>query len=208
MEYTYSNGVITFPGKELTLLDKLVLEFTTRLNVKYVIVSGYVAILFGRSRNTEDVDIFIEKLDERAFEEFYNGVIKDGKFYCLNAESPEDAYVLLTKDGSSIRFAEEGTFDPNFEIKFPANRLNRHSLENALIVKLGGNRNIRIGPLELQLAYKLKLGSEKDYEDAAHTYIAFKKDLNLSVLRGFLDELGIKRSLAERILDKDVYEKR
>ena len=42
--------------KELNLLDKFVLEFVRILekHVNYVIVSGYVAILFGRARSTEE----------------------------------------------------------------------------------------------------------------------------------------------------------
>ncbi len=207
MEYSYSKGVITLPDKELTILDRLVLAFTSKINVKYVIVSGYVAILFGRSRSTEDVDIFIEELGRQDFAKFYNRIVKDGRFYCLNAESSKDAYEMLTEHGSSIRFAEKGTFDPNFEIKFPSNSLNRFSLENAMVVKFNKRQGLRIGPLELQLAYKLKLGSEKDYDDAAHLYIAFKDDLDMPALRDFIEELGIKRSIVEHILDRDVYEK-
>lgn len=46
-------------------LDEMVLEFTEILDeddIDYVIVSGYVAILTGRSRATEDIDIVIERL--------------------------------------------------------------------------------------------------------------------------------------------------
>ncbi|HLD41949.1 MAG TPA: hypothetical protein VJB06_02850 [archaeon] len=45
-------------------LDKFVLDFIKILekHAKYVIVSGYVAILFGRSRGTEDIDMFIGRL--------------------------------------------------------------------------------------------------------------------------------------------------
>lgn len=48
----------------LSELDERVLGFTRILekHVEYVIVSGYVSILFGRARATEDVDILIKEL--------------------------------------------------------------------------------------------------------------------------------------------------
>jgi hypothetical protein len=59
MEIEFKEDKIIF-NRELSLLDSFVLSFTEHLasnNIKYVIVSGYVAILFGRSRISEDVDI-------------------------------------------------------------------------------------------------------------------------------------------------------
>ena len=206
MEFTFKNGEIIYPNKALTVLDELVIEFISRINVKYVIVSGYVAILFGRDRHTEDVDLFIEKLDEKKFKKFYNAIVVSGNFECFNAESAEDAYNLLTKEKSSIRFVEKGSIDPNFEVKFPTNRLHLNSLENAIAVKFDGKTPIKIGPLELQLAYKLRLGSDKDYEDAAHLYEIFRDHLDKKKIIDFMTELGIKRSTAETVLGKDVYE--
>jgi hypothetical protein len=43
--------------RELSELDRLVLEFVKCLEFDYVIVAGYVAILLGRARTTDDVDI-------------------------------------------------------------------------------------------------------------------------------------------------------
>jgi len=56
--------------RNLSELDKLVIEFTNffeRYSINYVIVSGYVSILFGRARSTEDIDILVEKLDFNKF---------------------------------------------------------------------------------------------------------------------------------------------
>ncbi len=83
-----------------------------------MIVSGYVAILFGRDRHTEDVDMFIRSMNAKDFSKLFNKIISSKKYYCINAEDANDAYNLL-KEKSSIRFAEKNTFDPNFEIKFP-----------------------------------------------------------------------------------------
>ena len=53
--------------KEINELDELVFKFVKILETytSYVIVSGYVAILLGRDRGTEDIDIIIPKLDKQ-----------------------------------------------------------------------------------------------------------------------------------------------
>ena len=60
MEYAYSNDRIKYVGKRLTVLDKLVIDFLSCIDSDYVIVSGYIAILFGMDRHTEDIDIFMK----------------------------------------------------------------------------------------------------------------------------------------------------
>ncbi len=70
MEYSYASRRIEFPGKELTVLDKLVLKFVAAIDFNYVIMSGYIAILFGRSRSTEDIDLFIDRLPQKKFADF------------------------------------------------------------------------------------------------------------------------------------------
>ncbi len=203
MEYTYSKIEIIYPNKELTIIDKLVFDFVSRINVKYVIVSGYVAILFGRNRNTEDIDLFIEELDFKDFSRFYDNIISSKKYYCINAEDAREAYHILTIDKSSIRFAEPDTFDPNFEIKFPQNELNHHSLQKAVTVKVNKKYEIKIGPMELQLAYKLKLGSEKDLLDASHLYEIFRNDIDKQELKLFVKKLNISESTAKKIFGDD-----
>jgi len=51
------------------------------------LISGYVAILFGRSRASEDIDIFIEKLSYDRFLELWKAL--DEKFECLNTTKPK-----------------------------------------------------------------------------------------------------------------------
>lgn len=63
MEYIADKKEIIL-DKELNNLDKFVLEFTELLE-EYVVVSGYVSILFGRSRMTEDVDLLISPYAEK-----------------------------------------------------------------------------------------------------------------------------------------------
>ncbi len=200
MEYEYSEDSIRLPGKALTVIDRLVLDFVSRIKIKYVIVSGYVAILFGRNRNTEDIDLFIERVKLGEFTKFYENIIASKRYYCINAENAKEAYELLTDEKSSIRFAEPGTFDPNFEVKFPQNELNLYSLEHAIDVVINERHRIKMGPMELQLAYKLKLGSEKDLLDAAHLYEIFKKDINRRELKSFIKKLEVNEKTAKGIL--------
>jgi RecA-family ATPase len=65
MEFNKEKREITLE-RELSDLDKLVLRYIEILSkhVDYVIISGYVSILLGRSRSTEDVDVFIKKMSE------------------------------------------------------------------------------------------------------------------------------------------------
>jgi len=64
MKMNYSGNRIEIK-RILSDLDKFVAGFVKILDgmkIKYVIVSGYVAILFGRTRGTEDIDIFISDM--------------------------------------------------------------------------------------------------------------------------------------------------
>ena len=53
---------------------------------------------------------------------------------------------------------------------------------------------IFISPLEMQIAFKLSLGSEKDLEDAKHIYEIFREKLNKKELDIFLDQLNVREN--------------
>lgn len=189
--------------RELSGLDKLVLRFTTMMNsceIDYVIISGYIAILFGRSRNTEDVDIFIEEMGFGKFEKFWNRLIEDG-FYCIGADSAKMAFYDYLKGNLALRFALNGEFIPNFEVKFPKSKYNRYSMDNKIKVMLDEGR-INTSELELQIAFKLHLGSEKDFEDARHLFKVFEEHLDIPLLKNQISELGVEKQ-AEMILWKE-----
>ena len=52
-----------------------------------------------------------------------------------------------------------------------------------------GDRHIFISPMEVQIPYKLKLGSEKDIEDAVHLYSIFRDHLDRDQFMSFLQNL-------------------
>jgi len=201
MEFEFKKNEIVF-DRELSNLDKLVLKFVKVLNkekVDYVIISGYIAILFGRSRGTEDVDLFIEEMPFEKFNDLWNALNKNG-FECINTSNSEEAYQEFLRNKTSIRFAEKGEFMPNFELKFPQTKYNQYSLKHKIRVLLNGEP-LNTSEIELQIAFKLNLGSDKDFEDARHLYKVFKEVLNIPLLKNQIRELGVEKE-AEKILWK------
>ncbi|OYT35884.1 hypothetical protein B6U91_02285 [Candidatus Pacearchaeota archaeon ex4484_71] len=177
--------------KGMNNLDKLVLNFTKileKLDIKYVLVSGYISILFGRSRSSEDIDIIVERMDKSLFNKFWNRVNK--KFESIITKNKSSAYrYLLT--GHTLRFARKNEFIPNIEMKFPKTELDEWTIENRKKVLL--NKNImHISPIELQIAFKLFLGSEKDLEDAKYLYNIFENDIEVSLLNEFMKKLKVR----------------
>ena len=185
---------------ELNDLDKLVIDFVRILDrnkVKYVLVSGYVSILFGRSRSSEDIDIIVKKLPKRRFAVLWEDLSK--YFECLVPDNFESAYDKYLMKQTSIRFSRKDQPIPNIEFMFPkAEDLDNWVLKNGKQVRL--NRYaLKISPIELQIAYKLFLGSGKDIEDARHLYQLFKENLNQKLLSEFLLKLD-KKGLFNRYL--------
>jgi len=189
-------------SRELSALDEDVLTFTQVLddcNVAYVIVSGYVAVLTGRSRSTEDIDVILESLSESETELLISELNERG--YWGMAMPLEEMYSMLS-EGSRIRIAEEGEMYPNFETWFVSNDVEREGLSNPLTVEFDEGQ-IEISPLELQIAYKLRLAqaadslSGKDFEDALHLYLTFEERFNTEQLETYVKELGVEDYYAE-----------
>jgi hypothetical protein len=189
-------------SRELSALDKDVLEFTGILescDVNYVIVSGYVAILTGRSRSTEDIDIILESLSETETEQLVTELKNHG--YWGMAMPLDEMYSMLS-EGSRIRIAEDGAMYPNFETWFVSNDVEREALSNPLTVMFDEGE-VEISPLELQIAYKLRLAQAsdslngKDFEDALHLYLTFEERFNTEQLETYVTELGVEEYYAE-----------
>lgn len=190
MEIEYSE-TIKFE-RELSKLDKFVIEFTKILNkhnIKYVLVSGYVSILFGRNRTSEDVDLIVEKINFRKFKELWNELYV--KFECLNTENIKQAYEEYLLNNISIRFSMKKIYVPNMEIKFPKTDLDKWTVEYKKEVKVNNNL-LFISPIELQIAFKLFLGSKKDIEDAHYLYRIFKDKINQKLFKRFNRQLNIE----------------
>jgi len=202
MEFGFKRNRIEFT-KELSNLDKLVIYFTKILEkqkIEYVIISGYIAVLFGRSRETEDVDLFIEEIGQEKFNALWNELYKNG-FECINESNPKRALKEYLENKLALRFALKETIIPNFEVKFPKTKYNQYSLQKKITVMLNGNK-INTSELELQIAFKLKLGSEKDFEDSRHLYKVFKEHLNINLLKSHIIEFNVEKE-AGKVLWKN-----
>ncbi len=179
---------IEFKDKEIQLkrnitdLDNFVFEMIKIIekHTKYVIISGYIAILFGRTRGTENVDMFIERIDFETFDKMFDNLIEND-MWCINGSNKKTMFKLL-EDDLAIRFAKKDTVIPNFKIKFIKDMYSKYSLDNKIKVILDGEE-LYTSPLEMQIPYKLELGSEKDVEDALHLYVLFEKYLNMEKMK-------------------------
>jgi hypothetical protein len=189
MEFTWDSQGIRI-DKTLTAYDEFALAFIELLEqegVRYVLLSGYVALLFGRSRQTEDIDLVIEDLDTQRFRELWARL--DKRFECLNTNDCDTALNEYLRDATAIRFSWPGRYLPNMEVKFVHQPLEQEALDHRLRVTLN-DRHLFISPIELQIAFKLFLGSEKDIEDAVHLYILFKEHPNRGVLDAYVKDLN------------------
>ncbi len=198
MEIEYTDEKIVF-NKTLSDLDRFVRDFVNILDknkVRYVIISGYIPILFGRSRQTEDVDMFIEKINFEIFKKLW--VDLQVCFECINTSNPNEAYEDYLGSGIAIRFSLKGLFVPNIEVKYPSMNADFWSLNNRRKV-LVNSEELYISPIEMQISFKLYLGSEKDIEDAKYLYSIFKNYIDIDVLKEFSKRFN-KQNLITRHL--------
>ena len=188
MEFTDEGVVIDKPPSNL---DRLMLEVGDVLNavgIEYSVVSGYVAVLFGRSRATEDIDVITERFDEGTADELAKRLREAG--YWGLAMPLDDLHETLADD-LPARIAEEGHRVPSVELKFAFDESDRISLDNAISVRLGGE-TLRVGSLEFQIAYKLDMGAQKDYEDALYLHEVAEPSRNETALKKYVTKLGVE----------------
>lgn len=199
MELTVTGKKIIF-NRELSNLDYFVIDFIKLLekhHVNYVIVSGYIAIVFGRSRNTEDVDIIVEKPSQTTFNVLWKDIIK--RYECVNISDPNEAYMEYLSQGCGIRFSQKGTIIPNIEFKCVHGDDDDISITQARLLVLNNNP-LRISPLEMQIAYKMYLGSDKDFEDAKFLFDLLNEHLDKAKLNSFLAAFNTKTTLVRKYL--------
>jgi len=175
--------------RDLSDLDTFTLDFVKILkkHTNYVIVSGYVAIILGRARASEDVDIIIPRIDFSTFQVFYNE-LKENNFYCLNAEKDDIVFSYL-EDNLAVRFAKIGSMIPNIEMKWTKNDFETIALDNAIDIKFK-NKLLCISPFELQIAFKeAVLKSPKDLDDATHIREVTKEFIDNDLIQKYKEML-------------------
>jgi len=190
MNIQHTHNGIRLTNKTLSELDIFVLDFLSVLKTytNYVIVSGYVTILFGRARGTEDIDIIIEKMDRGMFERFFSD-LTERNYWFLNSDDQNDLFNMLNEN-LAVRIAKSGEIIPNIELKFVKDYFDNFSLRNSLKVMIG-DHEMKISPIELQIPYKLYLSGDKDIEDAIYLYEIFKETVDRKTLKNFLKEFDV-----------------
>ncbi len=178
--------------------DDVSLRFSSVLNslgIKYAIVAGYVAILFGRARRSDDIDFICEYLSLQDFTRLSRRLWNEG-YKVMQGEigdagSLSSIYRRYLSEGYSIRFMYDDVIIPNIEFKLALNAVQSYAVRNAYRVVVNDSHVTRIAPLELQVAYKVYLGSSKDLGDAVFIYELFKPVMDAEALIKWCRELGV-----------------
>lgn len=142
------DGSIHIDGKVVTALDRFVTSVTEIIEryTRYVIVSGYVAILFGRARGTEDIDLYIDYMDRDTFMSFSKDLLEQG-FYFLNSDDIGEIYSMLC-DRLAVRIAKTDRIIPNVEMKFKKDDFDHYAISRAKVVQFDDIRFF-VSPIEL-----------------------------------------------------------
>jgi len=177
--------------KEPNDLDRLLLAVSDALEsagVTYAAVSGYVAVLLGRARATEDIDVLVERFDATTADDLADGLTQRGFW---GPAMPLDRLHGTLAEGLPFRIAEDGHRVPNVELKFPTDEYDRASLRDRVTVRFGTD-SFTVGSLELQIAYKLRMDARKDREDALHLYRTLEDSLDVDELEQYVERLGVE----------------
>ena len=94
-------------------------------------------------------------------------------------------------DRLAVRIARAGGIIPNIEMKFKKDDFDRYAMSRAKTVQFD-DIQFFISPIELQIPYKLYLGSDKDIEDAVHLWMLFSEALDGDLLRSFMERLHVR----------------
>lgn len=174
-------------------LDDLAIQFSSILDdlgVAHVFVSGYVAILTGRSRATEDIDVLLEPMAEETIKRLATRLERDGLW---GPAMPLEEMPTMLTAGDNIWVARDGEMVPHLEVKFVDDEFDRASLRNRIVARLPAEgAELPVGPLELQIAYKLYLSAPTDFEDAVHFYAMFEESLRETELERWVEKLGVR----------------
>lgn len=171
-------------------LDELAIDCSailSSLDIEHAFVAGYVAILAGRPRATDDIDMIMSPESEQRIDQLVRA-FREQDFW--GPAAPLDQMYENLSHDANIWIARAGEQAPHLDATYPSNSYDRASLSGSIQATIG-DEGIPIGPLELQIAYKLYLGSRTDVEDAAHLYTLFGEELTQTRLEYWVAKLGV-----------------
>lgn len=192
--------------KEVTSIeDELALNFSKVLEKAkndYVVVAGYVAILFGRARRSDDVDFIVEPMNIEKFLEVCS-IARKHEFTLIQGNIDDESsirsiYENYLNKGFGIRFLFKDIIVPNIEFKVANTRFDYYSLKNYYKVFISNIGSTHISPIELQIVYKLALGSEKDVGDAIFLYTLLRPVVKEEVLEYWAQEMHVELEILKQ----------
>lgn len=189
VELTEETLVVEREPNQLDELARSFSELCEGLGIEHVFVAGYVAILAGRARATQDIDVLLDPADADDVSDLAARLEAEGFW---GPAMPLDEMASVLAAGDTIWVAPDGEMAPHLDVQFGTDRFDRASLDEAITARIDG-QSLPIGPLELQIAYKLYLGTQTDREDAAHLYTLFEESLRRERLEAWVDELEVRQ---------------
>lgn len=160
--------------KKITKLDEFAFDVIEIIQkyTRYVIISGYVSIFFGRARATEDIDMFIEEIHYEQFLKMYREFTDKGFEFTI--DDPSNLYKDYLMDNLPINIWRKEKPLLRMEIKIAKKTSQKLVLDNPITVHIK-DKSILFAQIESQIAYKRYISkSEKDLEDARHLEIVFE----------------------------------
>lgn len=178
-------------------LKRLVKYFNSK-QIPYVIVGGVSVLVLGRARITMDIDIILDhtKLNRKDFVNF----LKKNNFDA----SLNDLEGLDEKSHCTF-FYKEGMF--RIDIKGVYSNLEQESIDMA-IEGIYNDIKLKIdNPVNIVL-FKLKFGSEQDYEDALAVFIRNKERIDIEFLKEKSKRMNISKQLDSFIIEIEDFMKK
>jgi hypothetical protein len=194
------NGDIRI-NRELNALDTLAGDVSSALaeqGIRHVLVSGYMVVLMGRSRGTEDIDtlIGVSDISEESIDALAAELESRGYW---GSAMPLSSMSEMFQHGDPVRVAHDGKQVPSVELK--PKELTHVSFQNQrkAIIGLDGGEQITLPIVapEVQIAYKLNMGGNVDFEDAYYLYKVCKDALDGELLGAMVAKYGVEGEFHE-----------
>jgi hypothetical protein len=165
---------------------KRLVKYFMQNEIPYVVVGGVSVFVLGRSRFTMDVDIILDhtKLDREDFVAY----LKENNF-----DASLNDFLGFDEKTHCTFFYKTGMF--RMDLKGVYSDLDAESISMA-INGIYNDIELKINNPANLILFKLKFGSEQDYEDALAVYIRQKERINLDFLKKKAQKMKISSHLS------------
>ena len=181
--------------ENITNYIESITNYFKKEEIPYVIVGGLAVNAIGRARMTMDLDIIIDhtKLDRI---DFVDSMIQEG-------------FDITLTDLEGLDSNEHCTFYPKnsafrIDLKGSYSELERESIEMSIDFTFDEVQVKIDNPINLIL-YKLKYGSDQDYEDALAVYAHNEEKIQEKVLKKRSKKIGVEKALENFLLEVKKY---